>query len=184
MYVAILNQARAWRRISRAVANFVGRARQVLRRLASAWMTTSEANPASRQAQALGHQVLDASSNYERLRHCAERRETEFLCTPGNRAGSEIIAISSPEMIVFSFAAISFANCSRRRFTSSGTSTHREPLLYALRRYVCEKLAAITRRTPLAFKQVTACSRLEPVPKLKPPTITSPARVRTANCGS
>src|SRR5205807_1209664 len=90
MYVAILNQARAWRRISRAVANFVGRARQVLRRLASAWMTTSEANPASRQAQALGHQVLDASSNYERLRHCAERRETEFLCTPGNRAGSEI----------------------------------------------------------------------------------------------
>src|SRR5579883_1284386 len=43
-------------------------------------------------------------------------------------------SISSPGMIVFSFAATSFENCCRRRLTSSGTSTHRNPLLYALRR--------------------------------------------------
>ena len=35
------------------------------------------------------------------------------------------ISISSPGMIVFSLALISLANCSRSRFTSSGTSTHR-----------------------------------------------------------
>src|SRR5205085_9691398 len=43
------------------------------------------------------------------------------------------ISISSPGMIVFSLAEISLANRSRRRFTSSGTSTQRKPLLYALR---------------------------------------------------
>ena len=38
----------------------------------------------------------------------------------------------------------------------------------ALRKYVCEKLAAITSGIPFALKHVTACSRLDPVPKLKP----------------
>ena len=87
-------------------------------------------------------------------------------------------------MIVFSLRAIASAYFARSRFTSSGVSMHRKPLLNALRRYVCEKLPAITSGMPAHFSAVTACSRLEPVPKLKPPTTTSPALLRPANVGS
>src|SRR5580693_9886440 len=44
------------------------------------------------------------------------------------------MSISSPGMIVFSFAEISLARSEERCFTRSGTSTQRKPLLYALRR--------------------------------------------------
>src|SRR5438874_5893685 len=37
-------------------------------------------------------------------------------------------------------------------------------------------LAAITHGMPLNFNAVAACSRLEPLPKFKPPTTTSPLR--------
>jgi hypothetical protein len=87
-------------------------------------------------------------------------------------------------MTVRCFSATSVAKTPLRRSTKAGVSMQRKPLLKAFLRYVCENDPAMTSGIPLACRAVTAFSREDPVPKLKPPTTMSPCLVCAAKEGS
>ena len=83
----------------------------------------------------------------------------------------------------FFLRATASANCARSRFTRSGTSIQKIRCCM----HCADTSAKSLPQSPaesLCLQAVTACSRLEPVPKLKPLTITSPGARAAANCGS
>jgi len=56
--------------------------------------------------------------------------------------------------------------------------------LIALRKKIRAKNGAMTHETPAALSAMAAKSRLDPDPKLRPATTTSPGRTRSMNVGS
>lgn len=64
-------------------------------------------------------------------------------------------------------------NCFKS-LTKSGHSMHTKALLKAFLLNVSENDCAMMRETPAYFKEVAACSRLDPQPKFDPPTKMSP----------
>src|SRR5690349_11612531 len=65
-----------------------------------------------------------------------------------------------------------------------GETMIRSPTLMQLRVKMRPKLGATTAAMPASFIAAAASSRLEPQPKLRPPTIMSPRRTLTANSAS
>ena len=71
----------------------------------------------------------------------------------------------------------------RRCRSVSHCSTGR-PTLMALRKKMRAKLCASTAPTPASLMMRGACSRLEPRPKLRPPTTKSPGRISRGELGA
>src|SRR5438309_1506291 len=82
-------------------------------------------------SQPLRHQILNTFGNHQRLWHAPQGRERKLLPRQVITPEVNSILISSPGIIVLSEDP---ANCSRKRFASSGTSTHKKPLLNAFRK--------------------------------------------------